>query len=398
MANTQLKVSSVSHYIKADDIKDVFSDENVKLKVETKNYNEQSLKKPYQVKLSKLSAPDRIFRGNFKSDIQNLPKYSKEEFISKFPHDLFDKNDEIKNWKTEKTVVERQQQPSEESLDLGKLEPGDYQLELFNIEGKDTIQSSQYFSVWDKGALKPTQKTFLTIIAPKGEQTRGEKAKVYVFSAIPDALVNVFVQDGSGKTITESYPLKKGMLEYMVEIPKDKSVSDLNLQFQVVAFNDVNTQTVVLKIKDTESPLKIETVTFRDKLEPGSKEKWTVKVTGDDKEKINAEVLANMYDMSLDQFAVNTYKWSRLYAPYRRITLMTSEVSGRKSYQKRLRYLMATVWRFLVLTGLMDMTILLLCKEMQQGQWKWFKMQRIHHRHHQDLQGKGQCSNEEVCR
>jgi hypothetical protein len=61
------------------------------------------------------------------------------------------------------------------------------------------------------------------------------------------------------------------MLEYMVEVPKDKSVSDLNLQFQVVAFNDVNTQTVVLKIKDTESPLKIETVTFRDKLEPGSK-------------------------------------------------------------------------------------------------------------------------------
>jgi uncharacterized protein YfaS (alpha-2-macroglobulin family) len=206
MANTQLKVSSVSHYIKADDIKDAFSDENVKLKVETKNYNEQSLKKPYQVKLSKLSAPDRIFRGNFKSDIQNLPKYSKEEFISKFPHDLFDKNDEIKNWKTEKTVVERQQQPSEESLDLGKLEPGDYQLELFNIEGKDTIQSSQYFSVWDKGALKPTQKTFLTIIAPKGEQTRGEKAKVYVFSAIPDALVNVFVQDGSEK------PLQKAIL------------------------------------------------------------------------------------------------------------------------------------------------------------------------------------------
>ena len=339
MANTQLKVSSVSHYIKADDIKDVFSDENVKLKVETKNYNEQSLKKPYQVKLSKLSAPDRIFRGNFKSDIQNLPKYSKEEFISKFPHDLFDKNDEIKNWKTEKTVVERQQQPSEESLDLGKLEPGDYQLELFNIEGKDTIQSSQYFSVWDKGALKPTQKTFLTVIAPKGEQTRGEKAKVYVFSAIPDALVNVFVQDGSGKTITESYPLKKGMLEYMVEVPKDKSVSDLNLQFQVVVFNDVNTQTVVLKIKDTESPLKIETVTFRDKLEPGSKEKWTVKVTGDDKEKINAEVLANMYDMSLDQFAVNTYKWSRLYAPYRRIT--TYDIRNyleERVYQKRLSY------------------------------------------------------------
>jgi uncharacterized protein YfaS (alpha-2-macroglobulin family) len=344
-ADTQLKVSSVSHYIKAAEIKNGFTDENVKLKVETKNYNEQNLKKSYQVKLSKLTAPDRVFRNNFQSEVQNLPEYSKEEFIRKFPHDLFDKNDEIKNWKTEKVLVERQQQPSADNagssnnLDLGRLEAGDYHLELFNIEGKDTIRSSQYFSVWDKGSLKPAQKTFLTVIAPKEELSRGEKAKVYVFSAVPDALINVFVQDGSGKTISETHSLKKGILEYTAEIPKDKNVSDLNLQFQMVAFNDVNTQAVTLKIKDTERPLKIETVTFRDKLEPNSKEKWTVKVTGNDKEKINAEVLANMYDMSLDQFAVNNYSWNKLYAPFRRITSydIRNYLQG-KTYQKRMRY------------------------------------------------------------
>ncbi|WP_419494940.1 alpha-2-macroglobulin family protein [Chryseobacterium bernardetii] len=342
-ANTDLKVASVSHYIKADEIKNIFSDENAKLKVETKNYNEQVLKKAYQVKLSKLAAPDRIFRDNFKAEVQNLPTYSKTEFISKFPHDLFDKNDEIKNWKTEKVVVERQQQPSSDTqfsdLDLGKLEAGDYQLELFNIEGKDTIKAAQYFSVWDKNSLKPDQKTFLTVIAPKNETVRGEKAKVYVYSAIPDALVNVFVQDGSGKTITETHQLKKGILEYTAEIPKDKSVSELNLQFQLVAFNDVQTETAALKIRDTEKPLKIETVTFRDKLEPNSKEKWTVKVTGNDKEKVNAEVLANMYDMSLDQFAVNTYGWDKLYMPFNIISSYdVREYLLQKSYQKRLKY------------------------------------------------------------
>lgn len=340
-ANTQLKVASVSHYIQAENISTIFTDENVKLKVETKNYNDQNLKKPYQVKLSKLTAPDRIFRDNFKSDVQNLPKYSKEEFISKFPHDLFDKNDEIKNWKTEKVVVERQQQPSSDNaqLDLGKLETGDYQLELFNMEGKDTIKTSQYFSVWDKTSLKPTQKTFLTVIAPKEELSRGEKAKVYVYSAVPDALVNVFVQDGSGKTVSEVHQMKKGILEYTAEIPKDKSVSDLNLQFQLVAFNDVNTESVSLKIKDTEKPLKIETVTFRDKLEPNAKEKWTVKVTGNDKEKINAEVLANMYDMSLDQFAANNYSWRKLYTPFVIVTSYgIKNYLQQQNYQKRLRY------------------------------------------------------------
>lgn len=344
-ANTQLKVASVSHYIQAENISNIFADENVNVKVETKNYNDQNLKKPYQVKLSKLTAPDRIFRDNFKSDVQNLPKYSKEEFIIKFPHDLFDKNDEIKNWKTEKVLIERQQQPSADNaqlstnLDLGKLETGDYELELFNIEGKDTIKTSQYFSVWDKTALKSTQKTFLTVIAPKEELSRGEKAKVYVYSAVPDALVNVFVQDGSGKTVSEVHQMKKGILEYTAEIPKDKSVSNLNLQFQLVAFNDVNTESVSLKIKDIEKPLKIETVTFRDKLEPNAKEKWTVKVTGNDKEKINAEVLANMYDMSLDQFAANNYSWRKLYTPFVIVTSYgIKNYLQQQNYQKRLRY------------------------------------------------------------
>ncbi|HBV17642.1 alpha-2-macroglobulin family protein [Chryseobacterium carnipullorum] len=337
-ANTQLKVASVSHYIKADGIKNTFRDENVKLKVETLNYNEQDLKKSYNVKLSKLQTPNRIFRDNFAQEVQDLPKYTKEEFISKFPHDLFDKTEEPKNWKAEKVISDKQQQSTTE-LDLGKLEAGDYQLELYNIEGKDTIRSSQNFSIWDKGSLKPSQKTFLTVIEPKNEFSRGEKAKVYVYSAIPDALVNVFVQDGSGKTISEVHQLKKGVLEYTTDIPKDKGVSALNLQFQIAAFNDVQTQAVTLKIKDTEQPVKIETVTFRDKLEPNSKEKWTVKVSGSDKEKVNAEVLANMYDMSLDQFAANTYSWQNLYEPYSIVTSYDiRQYLLQQYYQKRLKY------------------------------------------------------------
>lgn len=337
-ANTQLKVASVSHYIKADGIKNTFSDENVKLKVETLNYNEQDLKKSYNVKLSKLNSPNRIFRDNFSQDVQNLPKYSKEEFISKFPHDLFNKEDETKNWKAEKLISEKLQQPGAE-LDLGKLEAGDYQLELYNMEGKDTIKSSQNFSIWDKGSLKPSQKTFLTVIEPKNEFSRGEKARVYVYSAVPDAVVNVFVQDGSGKTVSEVHQLKKGVLEYTTDIPKDKSVSSLNIQFQIAAFNDVQTQAVTLKIKDTDQPLKIETVTFRDKLEPNSKEKWTVKVSGNDKEKVNAEVLANMYDMSLDQFAVNTFGWQNLYTPYSIVTSYDIRQNLlQQYYQKRLKY------------------------------------------------------------
>ncbi len=337
-ADTNLKVSSVSHYIKADQLNNVFADENVQLKVETKNYNEQNLKKSYQVKLSKLETPDRIFRDNFKSEVQNLPQLSKEEFISKFPHDRFDKNDEVKNWKPSVVILNGAKR-NEESLDLEKLEAGNYQLELYNIEGKDTIKTSQNFSVWDKKSLKPNQKTFLTVLQPKNEFSRGEKAKIYAYSSIPDALVNIFVQNGSGKTVSEVRQFQGGVLAYEIDIPKEKNVNSLNIQFQVVAFNDVRTQTVNLNIKSSEQPLKIETTTFRDKIEPNAKEKWSVKISGNEKEKINAEVLANMYDMSLDQFALNSFNWQKLYTPYEFFNSYDiRENLAQKYYQKRMEY------------------------------------------------------------
>jgi transcriptional regulator of aromatic amino acid metabolism len=51
-------------------VTDYFTDENIKFKVETKNYNDQILKKSYTAKLSKLSPQERVFRTNFESEIQ----------------------------------------------------------------------------------------------------------------------------------------------------------------------------------------------------------------------------------------------------------------------------------------------------------------------------------------
>lgn len=332
-----VKVSSVSHYIKADDIKDTFTDENIKVKVETKNYNDQNLKKSYQVKLSKLIPEERIFRKNFENEIQDLPKFSKTEFIQKFPHDYFSK--EEKEPLTQSVILNGEKR-SEESLDLGKLPAGKYKLELYNIEGKDTIRTEKAFEVFDKRFLVDTQKLFLKVIQPKSEFKRNEKAKIYAYSAVTNALVTIYKQTGNGETITEQKTFKNGVLEYEVSFPKDESIDQINVQFQLVAFNDVQTESVNLKIASDKKPLRIETVTFRDKLQPNSKEKWTVKILGDDKEKLNAEVLANMYDKSLDQFAVNTWSWQQLYQKYFMMnSYAINEGLAQEHYAKRTRYL-----------------------------------------------------------
>src|SRR6185295_5987337 len=54
---------------------------------------------------------------------------------------------------------------------------------------------------------------------------------------------------------------------------------------------------------------KIEYGTYRDKTLPGSEEKWKLKISGYKNEKLAAEMLASMYDASLDQFY--PHQWSK---------------------------------------------------------------------------------------
>lgn len=61
-------------------------------------------------------------------------------------------------------------------------------------------------------------------------------------------------------------------------------------------------------IKDT-SELKISMDVFRDKLKPGQEETWTMTVLNEEEKPANAEVLASMYDASLDQITGEEAQW-----------------------------------------------------------------------------------------
>ncbi|KFC20054.1 MG2 domain-containing protein [Chryseobacterium sp. FH1] len=312
-----VKVATVSHYFEVDRICEVFNSDEIFAQVKTKNYNDQILNKTYQVELFELKEPARIIRNNFKNAVQNLPKLTEEDFINKFPHDFYDENKTQKNWKKEKVISKN---TSGEKLNLGKLKPAYYELVISNIEGKDTIKSVQTFEVWNERKLEKNQFPFLKLMKPKGDFERGKTARMYAYSAIPNATGTIYIQDGNGKTTTEIKKFRNGVLKYDVKIPTDKDITKLNYQIGVVGFNDLQNEFTDLNIKPDEIPLKIEITSFRDKIEPNSKEKWSIKVSEDKKNastplNVTAEVLVNMYDKSLDKFVVNKYDWQKIYRP-----------------------------------------------------------------------------------
>ncbi|MFZ4635330.1 MAG: MG2 domain-containing protein, partial [Saprospiraceae bacterium] len=60
--------------------------------------------------------------------------------------------------------------------------------------------------------------------------------------------------------------------------------------------------------------LQISYETFRDKLKPGEQEVWRLKISGPQKEKVAAEMVAALYDASLDQFL--PHDWAAIAYPF----------------------------------------------------------------------------------
>jgi hypothetical protein len=133
----------------------------------------------------------------------------------------------------------------------------------------------------------------------------GDKARFLVHSGLDDQelVFEVF----HGEALVDRRRLDSGDGPQIVEVPVGKdyrggftvTLSGLR-DHQLMTFSDN------VSVPWTDKELVVEFSTFRDRLRPGTEETWTVTVRGKDEETLArgaAEVLAYMYDRSLDVFA-----------------------------------------------------------------------------------------------
>lgn len=89
---------------------------------------------------------------------------------------------------------------------------------------------------------------------------------------------------------------------------KEEDRGDIRCTFTTIRNNRLINNTLNVNIPFTNKNLHISLETKRDRLVPGSKENWTVTIADKNKSKITAELLAGMYDASLDAF--KPHDWS----------------------------------------------------------------------------------------
>ncbi|WP_264553382.1 alpha-2-macroglobulin family protein [Flavobacterium sp. N2038] len=95
--------------------------------------------------------------------------------------------------------------------------------------------------------------------------------------------------------------------ETTVKVPLKKEFeTQILIDFQCVFDNDTFTEAITIPLKSQEQKLEWTIESFRNKIQPGTNENWSFKLNGLNT-KNEAEVLASMYDTSLDQFSVKNW-------------------------------------------------------------------------------------------
>ena len=183
---------------------------------------------------------------------------------------------------------------------------GVHQLEA--ICGTDTLQQKfTLFSMKDTHPMETTTEWYY------------QTAKTFPRDGKP-----VYVQVGSSENgahivysiIAGNKLLEKGAWELgdsIVTLPftyKEEYASGVVINYSFVKNGECYDRTINIARPLPEKKLNIAWKTFRDRLTPGQKEKWTLQITTPDGKPAKAQLMSVLYDKSLDQLAEHSWKMS----------------------------------------------------------------------------------------
>lgn len=183
---------------------------------------------------------------------------------------------------------------------------GVHQLEA--ICGQDTLQQKfTLFSMKDTHPVEPTTEWYY------------QTAKTFPRDGKP-----VYIQVGSSENgahivysiIAGNKLLEKGAWELgdsIVTLPftyKEEYASGIVLNYSFVKQGKCYTRMMSIARPLPEKKLNIAWKTFRNRLTPGQKEEWTLKITTPDGKPAKAQLMGVLYDKSLDQIAPHSWKMS----------------------------------------------------------------------------------------
>lgn len=300
------------------------------------------------VKIYHLKAPDKAFRNRL---WERPDKFimKKEEFYKTFPYDLYDDEDNFFKWEKSAEVLsiafdtEKSKTPVIVSNNKG-LRQGKYMVEAITKDKYGVeVKEIKYFTLFDGTLLKessasikepaiplPTIDWFVPI---KTTVEPNETAKLLAGSS---EKINVLYEiEHQGEIIRKEWlNLSEG--QHVLSIPiKEEHRGNLGVHYTFIKNNRLYNHSEIITVPYTNKQLDISFETFRNKLLPGAKEEWKLLIKGKSGDKVAAEMLATLYDASLDAFRSNNWYFNPYNSYYNRLQWQTTfefNASGAREY------------------------------------------------------------------
>ncbi len=278
----------------------------------------------YQV--FKLTVPGRTYR------VRPWPVPDKfqmgwEEHEKNFPYDEFSKENDISQWN--KSLV--YSQAFDSYAYMGKKDgkdTGSIQGKVTNIFSNASMQPGIYQVIVtskDKFNEEVKEEMIITAFNPKSNSIPdnsvfwfnnltptcepGDTASFLIGTSEKDMIIRYEIEH-ENMVVKQSW-IKISAYQKKITIPvEEKHRGNFSVHFVSVRNGRVYAQSSTVNVPWTNKELSIEYETFRNKLLPGESEEWKLKIKGPKGEKAMSEMVAAMYDASLDAFRANSWSFS----------------------------------------------------------------------------------------
>ena len=216
-----------------------------------------------------------------------------------------------------------------------ELPAGRYRLEVKSTDsnGKE-VSANQDFILYNRQDKRPPVFMHTWLVNEHTTCAPGEEAAFIFGTSDKDTHILYEIYTADNKC-TERKLIRLSDENRTFRIPfKETDGEGFTVSFTFVKDGKMYVKQVPVQRRQPDRRLNIQAKTFRDHLLPGSKENWKFRITDADSLTVSAEVLAGMYDASLDKLL--PFSWS--FSPKRYVYLYAPRFSEGTAFTNSSRY------------------------------------------------------------
>ena len=188
------------------------------------------------------------------------------------------------------------------------LDKGRYVVELISANNEKAMTSIE-LTIIDYNSKKMPYETMCISYCDKKTAQPGEKVNFYLGSSAKDVKAYVMIKHGENVRFYDCKTINDKVLKFTYKV-KEEDRGEISFHAFFVKDNTINIVQHIVSIPYDNLKLDIKLDVERDDLLPGSEEKWSLTIKDYENEGVVANLMAGMYDASLDAFAKNTWNFN----------------------------------------------------------------------------------------